>query len=221
MAATHSPTLSWLESPIFSAGKSFASIFTTAISVCLSVPRTLPSNSRLSVRRTTILSAPSTTCAFVRMSPSVEIMKPDPVPRCSGISCSPPPKGIGNPKRRKISAPCSSMPGKPKFGTATVRAFFVTDMFTTPAPLSSTSLTKSGSCPCVCCCAGVLSAACTGRAADVSAKAAQSAAAKEVFERICIALIRYRCARKRFEKKLWSSFFELWDVASMLKTEVV
>ena len=29
-----------------------------------------------------------------------------------------------------------------------------------------------------------------------------SAAAKEVFERICIALIRYRCARKRFEKKL-------------------
>ena len=72
MAATHSPTLSWLESPIFSAGKSFASIFTTAISVCLSVPRTLPSNSRLSVRRTTILSAPSTTCAFVRMSPSVQ-----------------------------------------------------------------------------------------------------------------------------------------------------
>jgi len=45
----------------------------------------------------------------------------------AGISCSPPPKGIGNPKRRKISAPCSSMPGKPKFGTATVRAFFVVE----------------------------------------------------------------------------------------------
>ena len=105
MAATHSPTLSWLESPIFSAGKSFASIFTTAISVCLSVPRTLPSNSRLSVRRTTILSAPSTTCAFVRMSPSVEIMKPDPVPRCSGISCSPPEIQNGG-KSRHLVHPC-------------------------------------------------------------------------------------------------------------------
>ena len=52
------------------------------------------------------------------------------------------------------------MPGKPK-GDATVRAFFVMAMLTTPAPLSSTSLTKSGSCE---------------RTAAVSAAGAESAA---------------------------------------------
>ena len=86
-----------------STGRSFASIFTTAMSVCLSVPRTLPLNSRLSVRRTMISSASSTTWAFVMMRPSAEMMKPEPVPRCSGISCWPP-NGMGKPKWRKISA---------------------------------------------------------------------------------------------------------------------
>ena len=54
MAATHSPTLSWNWSlPSSAQVNPSLQIFTTAISVCLSVPRTLPSNSRLSVRRTT------------------------------------------------------------------------------------------------------------------------------------------------------------------------
>ena len=144
MAATHSPTLSLLESPILSTGRSFASILMTAMSVCLSEPSTLPLNSRLSVRRTMSSPAPSTTWAFVMMMPSEETMKPEPVPRCSGISCGPKSKGM--PKRRKISAPRGSRPGMPAFST--VRALRIIWMFTTPGPLSSTSFTKSGSCTC-------------------------------------------------------------------------
>ena len=65
MAMTHSPTRSLLISPIFTAGRPLASIFTTATSVRLSLPTILALNSRLSVSVTMTSSAPSTTCALV------------------------------------------------------------------------------------------------------------------------------------------------------------
>ena len=65
MAITHSPTFSALTSPIFTAGRPVASIFTTATSVRLSAPMILALNSRLSVSVTMTSSAPSTTCALV------------------------------------------------------------------------------------------------------------------------------------------------------------
>ena len=145
IAATHSPTFNLLESPIFKTGRSLASILIMAMSVFLSEPRTLPLNSRLSVKRTINSSAPSTTCALVMMIPSGETINPDPVPRCSGISWGPP-KLNGMPKRRKISAPRGSKPGMPI--PSTVRALRIIWMLTTPGPFSSTSLTKSGSWTC-------------------------------------------------------------------------
>ena len=51
IAITHSPTFSLLTSPIFTAGRPVASIFTTATSVRLSAPMILALNSRLSVQR--------------------------------------------------------------------------------------------------------------------------------------------------------------------------
>ena len=65
IATTHSPTLSLSGSPIVTFGRSFASIFSNATSVRLSVPMTLALNSRLSVSLTLTSSAPSTTCALV------------------------------------------------------------------------------------------------------------------------------------------------------------
>jgi hypothetical protein len=53
--------------PSFTVGRLFASIFSTAMSVCLSLPMTFALNSRRSVRRTVTVSALSTTCALVRM----------------------------------------------------------------------------------------------------------------------------------------------------------
>ena len=63
--ATHSPTFRVLGSPILTVGRLAASILSRATSVRLSAPITRALNSRLSVRRTTISSAASTTCALV------------------------------------------------------------------------------------------------------------------------------------------------------------
>ena len=49
MASTHSPTLSLRESPIFTVGRSLASILITAMSVFVSMPMTLAVYSRRSV----------------------------------------------------------------------------------------------------------------------------------------------------------------------------
>ena len=67
IATTHSPTLSLFGSPKRTAGRPVASILITAMSVRRSAPITLALNSRLSVKRTLISSAPSMTCALVRM----------------------------------------------------------------------------------------------------------------------------------------------------------
>ena len=67
IATTHSPTLSLVGSPKRTAGRPVASILITAMSVRRSAPITLALNSRLSVKRTVISSAPSTTWALVRM----------------------------------------------------------------------------------------------------------------------------------------------------------
>ena len=67
IATTHSPTFSLFGSPKRTAGRPVASILITAMSVRRSAPITLALNSRLSVKRTLISSAPSITCALVRM----------------------------------------------------------------------------------------------------------------------------------------------------------
>ena len=67
IATTHSPTFSLLGSPKRTAGSPLASILMSATSVRLSAPITLALNSRLSVKRTLISSAPSRTWALVMM----------------------------------------------------------------------------------------------------------------------------------------------------------
>jgi hypothetical protein len=67
IAITHSPTRSLDVSPIFTTGRFVAETFTTATSLRMSTPITFAFNSRLSVRRTLISSAFSTTCALVTM----------------------------------------------------------------------------------------------------------------------------------------------------------
>ena len=67
IAATHSPTLALLASPICTTGRFLASILISATSLRGSAPITFALNSRLSVKRTLISSALSTTCALVRM----------------------------------------------------------------------------------------------------------------------------------------------------------
>ncbi|MNC89824.1 hypothetical protein D3C83_58220 [compost metagenome] len=67
IATTHSPTLSLFASPKRTTGRFPASIRITARSVRLSAPITFALYSRLSVSRTVISSALSTTCALVRM----------------------------------------------------------------------------------------------------------------------------------------------------------
>ena len=106
IATTHSPTRVPAGSPIATTGRSFASIFSTAMSVVLSLPRTLAVNSRLSVSVTTTVSAPSTTCALVSTMPSGLTMKPEPRPRdgpSSGIC------GIGKLRKNGGSSSWSGM----------------------------------------------------------------------------------------------------------------
>ena len=85
IATTQSPTLIASESPSGSARRSFASMRTTAMSVCGSVPTTLPGNSRSSDSLTWISSAPSTTWLFVRTMPFLSTTKPVPSPCTSPV----------------------------------------------------------------------------------------------------------------------------------------
>ena len=129
MAMTHSPTRSLPTSPVRTKGRPVASIFSTAISVRSSLPKTLALNWRLSVSLTVTSSAPSTTWALVITTPSAERIKPEPLPRgsrrplsssappcCSGCW---PPRGMGKAspkKRRKKSSIMGSLPPKPPNG---------------------------------------------------------------------------------------------------------
>ena len=81
MATTHSPTRVAAGLPVFTVGRSLASILSTATSVTLSLPSTLALNSRWSVSFTVTSSASATTWALVRIMPSAPTMKPDPMPR--------------------------------------------------------------------------------------------------------------------------------------------
>ena len=83
-ASTHWPTSMSSEFPMGSTGSFFPSILITATSVCVSTPMTLASNSRPSLSFTFSLLAPLTTCALVRMYPSLEMMNPDPWPTTGG-----------------------------------------------------------------------------------------------------------------------------------------
>ena len=94
IATTHSPTSSEDGSPIVTTGRSVASIFSTATSLFSSAPSTRAANSRRSVSFTVTRSAPSTTWALVRITPSALTMNPEPSPRTAGS-----PSGImGRPK---------------------------------------------------------------------------------------------------------------------------
>ena len=158
---THSPTLSRLTSPTFTAGKPLASILTSAISLRLSEPMILALNSRLSVRVTKTSSAPSMTCALVMIRPSADKTKPEPTPRgCSsscccgrfgwGDGCWRGTLGIGRPKRRKNSN-ISSWP--PPSGPPLGATFSRVRIFTTDGPTCSTRSVKSGKVRCCACAA--------------------------------------------------------------------
>jgi len=147
IASTHSPTRTLEASPSFTVGRSFASIFTTAMSVVWSRPATLPLNSRRSASLTRTSSAPSTTCALVRITPFGSTMKPEPMPS-RGTGGWPP----SMPKRRRkslsgllsswSSSPWS-FPRPPKAGG--LGADMVARMFTTAPLFASAMAAKSGS----------------------------------------------------------------------------
>gem|GEM_PF-4874491 len=67
MAMTHSPGRSFDGSPIFTVGRFFPSILSTATSVFVSMPTIFALYSRRSVVLTVTFSASATTCALVRM----------------------------------------------------------------------------------------------------------------------------------------------------------
>ena len=81
IATTASPTSSFEESPRLSGFRTFllAFTFSSATSVLASLPSSLASTLLLSPKATSILLAPSTTCAFVSTCPCSSITKPDPV----------------------------------------------------------------------------------------------------------------------------------------------
>jgi hypothetical protein len=84
MATTQSPTSTLSESPSGSAGRSLASMRTTARSVVGSVPTTRAGRVRWSESLTSIDCAPSTTWLFVRITrlfAPTSITKPVPSPR--------------------------------------------------------------------------------------------------------------------------------------------
>src|SRR5512145_36285 len=81
IASTHSPTCTLSADGSLTVGRFDASIFSTATSLPLSRPTTFAVYSRLSVSLTVTTDAPSTTCALVRIVPSVLTMKPEPWPR--------------------------------------------------------------------------------------------------------------------------------------------
>ena len=90
MAMAHSPGLRLLELPRGATGSLSATTRTTAMSVSGSLPRTRPLKLRPSGSVTETWSAPSTTCAFVKISPSERVMNPDPWPACCWIGALPP-----------------------------------------------------------------------------------------------------------------------------------
>ncbi len=66
-------------------GRFFASTFSTAMSLVLSEPSTFALNSRWSESFTVTSFAFSTTCALVRITPSVLMMKPEPCARTGTV----------------------------------------------------------------------------------------------------------------------------------------
>ena len=144
MASTHSPTCRSRELPSFTVGRSFASILSTATSVCGSAPSTLARNSRRSVSLTVTSSAFLTTWALVSTTPSGLTMKPEPWPRTgtSRGTCMP----CGMPKRRKNSWNGSAAPSSssPPWASA-VRCVPLTLMLTTAGPFCAVICAKPGS----------------------------------------------------------------------------
>ena len=125
MASTHSPAFSAWLLPSGTVGRPLASIFSTATSVLASWPSTLARNSRRSVSLTVTSSAPRTTWALVRITPSGLTMKPEPCPRV-GSSCAGPPRWPwpnmpgGKPNWRRNSCICAS--GPPRWAAGALSA---------------------------------------------------------------------------------------------------
>ena len=132
-AIAQSPTCTWSESPRAATGResSPSSIFTTARSVTSSAPSTVPSKRRPSLRVTVTRSAPFTTWALVRMSPSGVMMKPDPWPR-SNSSRGELGKPPGPPKK-------SRKKGSSNRGLASRTMVFSVSIRTTAGPTCSTA----------------------------------------------------------------------------------
>ena len=138
MASTHSPTFRPRESPIFTVGSSFASILMTAMSDLVSTPMTLAVYSRRSVMRTTTSLAPLTTCALVRITPSLRTMKPEPSPRAGACWGAGMPRknganGLLGPNGLTLPPPLSSSSSSP-WPFMAGDALVTTAMFTTAVP---------------------------------------------------------------------------------------
>jgi hypothetical protein len=107
IASTQSPTCTALASPRFTVGRFLASIFSTAMSVAVSLPSTRASNSRRSASLTVTRLASRTTCALVSTSPSLETMNPEPWPRngdgpCGGM------RKPGTPRKKRKNGSLSN-----------------------------------------------------------------------------------------------------------------
>ncbi|MNX77905.1 hypothetical protein D3C86_1094690 [compost metagenome] len=83
MATTHSPTRTRGASASLSTLRPLASILTRARSEPGSLPITLPSKARPSLRVTLMVEAPWVTWWLVRTRPEASITKPEPTPFCS------------------------------------------------------------------------------------------------------------------------------------------
>ena len=124
-------------------GRLRASIFSTATSLAVSLPRTRAVNSRRSVSLTVTSLASFTTCALVSTMPFGSTMNPEPSPRI----------GTSRGWRGKLRKNCrngSSGPKPGKSGTCGPPAVLivpVTLMLTTAGPNRSTSAVKSGRVP--------------------------------------------------------------------------
>ena len=163
MATTHSPIRVFSGSPTGTTGRSLASIFSTAMSVVLSLPSTFAVNSRLSVSLTVTSSASATTCALVRMTPSGLTMKPEPTPRV-GPCCG----GIGIGKLRKKGGSSSRSGRSRRCRSCAFSASTVTLMLTTAGPRFAASSLKSGSPDAVVIAAGSATCAAPGLAAALA-----------------------------------------------------
>src|SRR5512143_2477479 len=112
-----------LELPSLTAGRFFASILRTAMSLVSSAPSTLAGYTVPSRAITETLFAPATTCAFVTMTPSLRTTNPVPNPACVRGCARPKNKSNGSCGDWSTTSVCTVTTDGATFATAAVIAF--------------------------------------------------------------------------------------------------